>query len=72
MAGLILGRFGDGPAALPEQRRFFEDHVRTWMPTFFGDLEASAGDGFYARVGGLGARFLELECQAFDLLGPPS
>lgn len=68
MAGLILGRFGAAPAPLAEQRRFFEAHVRTWTPAFFGDLEAEAG--FYARVGAFGRRFLEVERQAFEMLGP--
>ena len=68
MAGLILGSFGAAPATLPEQRRFFEAHVRTWTPAFFSDLEGQAG--FYARVGAFGRRFLEVERQAFEMLGP--
>ena len=68
MAGLILGSFGAAPATLPQQRRFFDAHVRTWMPAFFSDLEGQAG--FYARVGAFGRGFLEIERQAFEMLGP--
>ena len=70
MAGLILGSFGAGTATLPAQRQFFDAHVRTWLPAFFGDLEAEAG--FYARLGAFGRRFLEIERQAFEMLGPSS
>jgi TorA maturation chaperone TorD len=70
MAGLILGSFGDAPASLREQREFFEAHLRSWTPTFFGDLERVAESGFYARVGGFGRCFIEVERQAFAMLGP--
>jgi TorA maturation chaperone TorD len=69
MAGLILGSFGDGPASLREQRGFFEAHLGTWTPAFFGDLERVAEGGFYARTGSFGRCFIEVERQAFALLG---
>ncbi|MGH6906153.1 MAG: TorD/DmsD family molecular chaperone [Geminicoccaceae bacterium] len=69
MAGLILGSFGDAPASLWAQRRFFEAHVWTWTPAFFGDLERVGEGGFYARAGSFGRGFIEVERQAFEMLG---
>ena len=69
MAGLILGSFSEAPATLQEQGQFFDAHLWTWMPAFFRDLEQTAEGGFYAWVGSLGGRFIEVEREAFDLLG---
>jgi TorA maturation chaperone TorD len=70
MAGLILGSFGDGPATLPQQRQFFDAHVATWIPAFFGDLKRVAEGGFNARVAILGRGFVGIEREAFEMLGP--
>jgi TorA maturation chaperone TorD len=50
-------------------RHVFEKHVASWMPRFFAELEASKSVPFYARVGGLGRVFMDIESQAFAL--PP-
>jgi TorA maturation chaperone TorD len=50
-------------------RHIFEKHVAVWMPRFFAELEASKSVPFYARVGGLGRVFMDIESQAFAL--PP-
>src|SRR5262245_33777481 len=65
MSGMAAGTYG-GPGA---DRDVFERHVASWMPRFFADLEASKSAPFYARVGGLGRVFMNIESQAFAL--PP-
>jgi TorA maturation chaperone TorD len=65
MSGLAAGSYG----APGLDRQVFERHVAPWMPRFFADLEASKSAPFYARVGGLGRVFMNIESQAFAL--PP-
>jgi TorA maturation chaperone TorD len=65
MSGMAAGAYG-APGA---DRDVFERHVASWMPRFFADLAASKSAPFYARVGGLGRVFLNIESQAFAL--PP-
>ena len=38
MHGLIVGSFGK-PSTIPEQNRFFENHIACWAPKFFENLE---------------------------------
>lgn len=65
MAGLIGGQFG---ACSPEaQRGFFEQHLGSWAPHFFRDLSVDETSAFYAALGALGARFIEMEEHAFRL-----
>jgi TorA maturation chaperone TorD len=52
---------------LDVQRGFFAEHVGRWMGRFFGDLERSPAARFYAAVGAVGARFVALEQQYFEL-----
>lgn len=68
MAGLILGRFGD-PAAIARQRDFFNRHLAPWAGHFFTDLEGAKGSFFYAPVGAIGKVFMEIEKQAFRMVG---
>ena len=66
MAGLILGRFG--PAAdLRTQQDFFAAHIAPWAGHFFSDLEGAEYSVLYAPVGTLGARFVEVEREAFRM-----
>lgn len=67
MAGLITGAF-DRIEDLATQRRFFDQHIATWAPRFFADLEAAKSAVFYMSVGRLGRAFLNVETQAFALL----
>jgi TorA maturation chaperone TorD len=65
MAGLIGGEFGVCP---PEfQRSFFEQHVGSWAGHFFRDLSVDETSSFYAALGALGLRFIEVEERAFRL-----
>jgi TorA maturation chaperone TorD len=66
MSGLITGAFGT-PLDLAEQRRFFDAHIGCWAPRFFDDLQAARSAVFYMPVGSIGASFLAIESQAFDM-----
>lgn len=43
------------------QRLFFREHVDSWMPTLFADMQAAKSADFYRAVGRLGAAFLDFE-----------
>ncbi len=66
MAGLIEGRFGDRPATLGAQQKFYDAHVGNWAPQFFQDLSGNSQSDFYAAIGQLGAAFLSVEAQSFE------
>ena len=66
MAGLITGTFGE-PAALEVQRGFFRDHIGSWAPRFFEDLQAAKGAAFYMPVGAIGSLVMAIEAQAFEM-----
>lgn len=66
MAGLIEGAFG-APAALAEQRRFFDTHLGPWASRFFADLEAAKTSNFYMPVGRVGRIFMDIEATAFEM-----
>ena len=59
---------GPDEAGLARQRHFFGRHLAPWYAQFAGALAAAPGAGFYARVGGLLAAFMDIERQAFDML----
>lgn len=67
MAAQITGRFGR-PASLAAQRTFFQKHVAPWAGHFFADLEGAKLARFYAPVGTLGRRFMDIEREAFRLV----
>ncbi len=64
MHGLIVGSFGR-PSTIPEQNRFFENHIACWAGKFFEDLEAAKAAHFFAPVGRIGKLFMEVESEAF-------
>jgi TorA maturation chaperone TorD len=66
MAGLIDGAYG-APQPLTVQRGFFETHMKPWVGRFFADLEGAQAAVFYAAVGMLGRRFVEIESAAFAM-----
>jgi len=66
MAGLILGRFGP-PSDLSTQKDFFATHISPWAGHFFSDLERAEYSLLYAPVGTVGARFIEIEKEAFRM-----
>ncbi len=50
------------------QKRFFDDHIASWMTKFFEDLQTASSADFYKAVGALGEQFIELEKQYLDML----
>ena len=67
MSGLIMGDF-DGAADLAEQKKFFQAHLAPWAKVFFTDLEGARSSVFYACIGQLGAAFMDVEVQAFEMV----
>jgi len=49
------------------QRQFFLNHIASWMPVFFQDLQQAKTACLYAAVGGLGEAFLKFENRFFEL-----
>lgn len=66
MVGLILGVFAK-PASLAEQKRFFEEHIASWAPYFFKDLEEAKTARLYKGIGSVGREFMEIEKAAFTM-----
>ena len=66
MAGLIDGSYSL-PQPLSVQRNFFETHMKPWIGRFFADLAGAEAAVFYAAVGMLGRRFVEIESAAFAM-----
>jgi len=66
MGGLIRGDFAGSPT-LATQRAFFRDHVQSWAPYFFRDLEQIGEHELYAAIGNVGRIFLELEEAAMSM-----
>ncbi len=66
MTGLIDGTFGEAQP-LDVQKIFFEKHIASWAPYFFEDLSKAKSSKFYAAVGAVGAVFLDIEMQAFEM-----
>lgn len=66
MVGLILGVFPGG-GTLADQKRFFEDHIASWAPYFFKDLQEAKSARLYKGVGAVGREFLEIEKAAFTM-----
>lgn len=66
MGGMIVGRFG-APAALDDQKVFFNKHIAPWAGHFFADLEAAKNSVLYASLGSVGKAFMEIEREAFRM-----
>jgi TorA maturation chaperone TorD len=49
------------------ERQFFHNHIASWMPVFFQDLQQAKAACLYAAVGGLGEAFLRFENRYFEL-----
>jgi TorA maturation chaperone TorD len=45
------------------QADVFQQHIASWMGTFFDDLQSAKSAGFYRTVGLFGSSFLEFECR---------
>jgi len=65
---LLIG--AESPATLAQQHDFFGQHLETWLPRFFRDLQKAGSARFYRAVGQLGEQFIDLESQAFRVATP--
>ena len=66
MNGMILGLLGE-PKSLADQRAFFRDHIQSWAPYFFKDLENAKNATLYRHIGTIGREFIEIEQAAFQM-----
>ena len=66
MGGLIVGHYG-AVQSLEKQAAFFATHVQPWAGRFFTDLEGAKAASLYVPVGTLGAAFMRIEGEAFQL-----
>jgi TorA maturation chaperone TorD len=48
-------------------RVFFQRHLEPWVPRFFDDLARAEAASFYRAVAAVGAAFMTIESQAFEL-----
>lgn len=55
--------------ALDVQRNFFHDHLDPWVQRFFLDLQRARAAHFYAAVGELGERYIDIEKRYLEMLG---
>lgn len=67
MRVLVLGGAGRSPAAVPEQKRFFDTHLKPGLAAFFGALACSPHANYYRKVAAFGAAFTALESESFSL-----
>lgn len=67
MRVLVGGGAGREPAPVAEQKRFFDRHVRPGAARFFAAVGADAQATYYRRIAALGAAFIALEMEAFEL-----
>lgn len=66
MAGLIEGSFG-APADIATQKKFFDDHVGSWVKHFYRELEGAKSSVLYATLGQVGRVFMDIEEVAFSM-----
>lgn len=59
----VMGLLADPAEGQDEstQRIFFSEHIDSWMPDFFADMQTAQSADFYRSVGRLGAAFVEFE-----------
>ena len=67
MRVLVGGGAGREPAAAAEQKRFHDRHVAPGAARFFAAVGADGEANYYRRVAALGAAFVALEAQLFEL-----
>ena len=67
MRVLVAGGAGRSPAAVAEQKRFFDSHLRHAAPRFFAAVGVADGANYYRHVAAVGAVFTALESESFLL-----
>jgi len=66
MSCMINGDFG-APEDLSAQSKFFKQHIGSWGPQFFSDLESAPSAFFYQPVASIGQIFFQIETEAFSI-----
>ena len=67
MRVLVCGGAGREPAPLADQKRFFDAYLQPSAPKFMKALGASPKANYYRTVAALGAAFISLESDSFQL-----
>ena len=67
MRVLIAGGAGRAAAALGEQKRFYQEHVEPGAAAFFAALAQAPQSNYYRHVAAVGAAFIAIESQSFQL-----
>jgi TorA maturation chaperone TorD len=67
MRVLVAGGAGRSPAAVAEQRRFFDAHLLSAVGKFFATLGSAKDANYYRTVAQFGAAFMALESESFLL-----
>ena len=59
----VMGLLADPAEGQDESTQciFFSEHIDSWMPDLFADMQTAKTADFYRRVGRLGAAFVEFE-----------
>lgn len=68
MRFLIAGQ----PAALAEQKRFFQQHIQPWYERLAADLKNNENTNFYQPVAELMRAFFAVEIEAFEMSPMPT
>jgi TorA maturation chaperone TorD len=68
MRVLVAGGAGRGPATLAEQKRFYAEHIEPGVQRFLAAVGAAPEANYYRHVGALGAAFMALESESFQLV----
>lgn len=53
---------------LEQQRRFFRNHLQTWIERFCDTVQAHPRAAVYAALAGFTREFVQVETQAFDMM----
>lgn len=67
MRVLVAGGAGRAPAALAEQRRFYQSHVEPGAKRFFAALAGAPSANYYRHVAAVGQAFNAVESESFQL-----
>jgi len=67
MRVLVAGGAGRGPAAIEEQKRFYEAYLESGAAKFFNAVMACAKANYYRKVAALGLAFVAIESESFEL-----
>jgi len=64
---LVAGGAGRAPAAIAEQKAFYDEYLGGGAPKFFKAVIASEHANYYRKVAALGIAFFAIESESFEL-----